>query len=187
MSSSGNKNIKIICKDCNKKLYPNAGQFTEEQLHKAKMVKAEFSEEGKMSEHMWVLVKEVTNDNGSLNVKGTLYNEPCELTNIDYGDEVLVSASKIEDTRDTLEPIKTEEEGSDEPHCELCGDNLAFYLDTWQTRFFLCPNCLFDLVGYGLKPQQVKKLRKIHGSVDFYLGEDIYDTKGNNKLDDKEG
>ena len=96
------ENIRILCEDCRTKMYTDNGKFTEAQLRKSKMVKAMFIENGKMAEHMWIKTKQVVNDNGVLHVKGTLYNDPFQLTNIKFGDVVIVSASKIEDVRNSL-------------------------------------------------------------------------------------
>lgn len=83
-------------------MYPLAGKFTEAQLRQAKMVKAMFVESGKMSEHMWVKITRVVTADGVLEVEGTLFNDPYQLTNIKFGDAVIISASKIEDMRNSL-------------------------------------------------------------------------------------
>lgn len=170
-------NIRITCDSCSKKLYPKAGKFTEKQLKKAKLVKAMFTEEGKMSEHMWVKVEQVVTTDKITHVHGTLNNEPMDLENIEFGDKVIMSASKVEDIRLTEEP---EEKDDDVVTCELCDDEYPNFLDTGITKYFLCVNHLVDLVLIDLKVADVKSLRERHGNEDFYLQKDFYDKKGYN-------
>ena len=173
------RNIRITCIACSKKLYPNAGKFTKEQLEKAKLVKAMFVEEGKMSEHMWVKVEQVVTTDKITHVHGTLNNDPVDLTNIEFGDKVMVSASKVEDIRLTENP-EDKEEDDDVVTCELCDDEYPNFLDTGITKYFLCANHLIDLVLIDLKAEDARKLREAHGNQDFYLDKEFYDKKGNN-------
>jgi Uncharacterized protein conserved in bacteria (DUF2314) len=173
-SEDNDPNIRITCTDCSKKLYPNAGKFTEKQLKKAKLVKAMFTEEGKMSEHMWVKVEQVITTNNITHVHGTLNNDPVDLTNIKFGDVVMVSASKVEDIRLTEEP---EEENIT---CELCNGEYPVFLDTGMAEYFLCDSHLVDLVIIDLTPKDVKTLRTKHGDKDYYINKDFYGTKGQN-------
>jgi hypothetical protein len=88
-------NILKVCPECSEKLYPNKGKFTVEQLLKAIMVKSAFSA-GKRVEHMCVKVSEVQVENQL--VKGTLDNNPTEITHLIFGDFVFVPFKDIEDT-----------------------------------------------------------------------------------------
>ena len=182
MTQPEDKNTRTLCPNCSKKLYPNAGKFTVKQLSKAKLVKAMFEEEGKQSEHMWIKVINVQTLGGITNVHGSLFNEPVNLEKIEFGDQVMVSASKIEDIRTTEEPQKDEEDNSDEK-CELCKDKLPMFLDTQTTKYLLCPIHLFDLVTLSLKVKDVLKLRESHGNQDMYLDKQFYDKKGH-KIED---
>jgi hypothetical protein len=87
-------NILNVCPEFSKKLYPNKGKFTVEQLLKADMVKSAFSA-GKRVEHMWVKVSEVQVEFQL--VKGTLDNTPTEITHLTFGDIVFVPFKYIED------------------------------------------------------------------------------------------
>jgi hypothetical protein len=172
------ENTKVICNDCSKKLYPNSGKFTEKQLKEAKLVKAMFTEEGKMAEHMWVKVKEVVTENKITNIHGYLDNDPVNLEKITMGDQVMVSASKVEDVRLTLEPIEKREVEEETPTCEICEEEYPMYLDTGITRYLLCFSHLADLTNLDLNPKDVKALRELHGNEDFYLSKTVYDKKG---------
>jgi uncharacterized protein YegJ (DUF2314 family) len=178
MTTPNDDNIRTLCPDCSKKVYPNSGKFTAKQLSKAKLVKAMFEEEGKLSEHMWIKVSKVETLEGITNVHGCLDNEPVNLEKIEMGDQVMVSASKIEDIRTSEEPKKEEEEDNDT--CELCKDEYPGFLDTRTTTYVLCCEHLFDLVTLNLKPKDVLKLREVHGNRDMYLDKEFYDKKGHN-------
>lgn len=65
-----------------------------EQLLKADMVKSAFSA-GKRVEHMWVKVFEVQVENQL--VKGTLDNNPSEITHLTLGDIVFIPFKDVED------------------------------------------------------------------------------------------
>lgn len=92
------ENTIYTCSECAKKLYPNKGKFTVEQIMKATYVKTLFREEGKYPEHMWVKITDIVMYE-PCTVKGTLANDPVNLTKIAFGDGVIVSSKNIEDLR----------------------------------------------------------------------------------------
>ena len=122
-------------------------------MKEAKLVKAMFKEEGKIAEHMWVKVKEVVTENKVTNVHGYLDNDPINLEKITMGDQVMVSASKVEDVRTTEEPIKTTTEDDETELCEICNEKYAFFLNTEITYYNLCPEHLADLTTFTLNPK----------------------------------
>ena len=163
----------------------NAGKFNVKQLSKAKLVKALFEEKGKLAEHMWIKVNKVETVEGITNVHGCLDNEPVNLEKIEMGDQVMVSASKIEDIRTTEEPQETEEDDEEDDKCELCKDTYPAFLDTRITKYLLCPTHLLDLVSLSLKPKDVLKLREVHGNQDMYLDKQFYDKKGHSLTEEE--
>ncbi|MDH5375803.1 MAG: DUF2314 domain-containing protein [Candidatus Bathyarchaeota archaeon] len=81
-------NAIMPCGDCSEKKYPKKGKFTREDLKDCSHVKKEFH-----GEHIWVRITEVLDDG----VKGTIDNDPVFETTPDYGTEVFVKYSEIED------------------------------------------------------------------------------------------
>lgn len=81
-------NIRYVCSDCSKELYPRAGTFTPDEVRASSHIKANFD-----GEHMWLKVVKIT-DQGVL---ATVDNQPERPGSPPYGAEVFIPFSKIED------------------------------------------------------------------------------------------
>jgi hypothetical protein len=81
-------NIRYVCSDCIKEMYPRAGTFTPDEVLASSHIKANFDKE-----HMWLAIVKVT-DKG---VRATVDNDPVQPRSPPYGAEVFVVFSKIED------------------------------------------------------------------------------------------
>lgn len=89
LDAEPSSNIELICKKCAEEKYgKKKGGFTKDMLRNAAFVKAPFGRE-----HMWVKIKEVTDDC----VVGTVDNIPVLAESPRYGEEVRVFFHEIED------------------------------------------------------------------------------------------
>ena len=81
-------NIRWLCPECVKGLYPNKGKFTIEEISRATHVKKQFGRE-----HMWIIIDDLSSES----IIGTVDNDPVLPDSPKCGERVLVKVEEVED------------------------------------------------------------------------------------------